>query len=85
MAFFNSTSEGPLDGNKYEYAPVIKVPKDQVSWSDWLKLTTERDELISEAASIFNSVKSLRSDTKKKWSKSDEVARLAMVVDENEE
>lgn len=85
MAFFNSTSEGPLDGNKYEYAPVIKVPKDQVSWSDWLKLTTERDELISEAATIFNSVNSLRSDTKKKWSKSDEVARLAMVVDENEE
>ena len=85
MAFFNSTSEGPLDGNKYEYAPVIKVPKDQVSWSDWLKLTTERDELISEAASIFNSVKSLGSDPKKKWSKSDEVARLAMVVDEKKE
>ena len=50
MAFFNSTSEGPLDGNKYEYAPVIKVPKDQVSWNDWLKLTVERDELLSDAA-----------------------------------
>ncbi len=85
MAFFNSTSEGPLDGNKYEYAPVIKVPKDQVSWNDWLKLTVERDELLSEAASIFNNIKSSRSDTKKKWSQSDEVARLAMVVDEKKE
>ena len=85
MAFFNSTSEGPLDGNKYEYAPVIKVPKDQVSWNDWLKLTVERDELLSDAASIFNNVKSSRSDTKKKWSQSDEVARLAMVVDEKKE
>ena len=85
MAFFNSTSEGPLDGNKYEYAPVIKVPKDQVSWNDWLKLTVERDELLSEAASIFNNVKFSRSDTKKKWSQSDEVARLAMVVDEKKE
>ncbi len=83
MAFFNSTSEGPLDGNKYEYAPVIKVPKDQVSWNDWLKLKAKRDELLNEAASIFDNVK-ISTDIKKKWSQSDEVARLAMVVDENE-
>ena len=43
MAFFNSTAEGPLDGNKYEYAPVIKVPRDQVSWNDWQRLQAERD------------------------------------------
>ena len=83
MAFFNSTSEGPLDGNKYEYAPVIKVPKDQVSWNDWLKLKAKRDELLNEAASIFDNV-NISTDIKKKWSQSDEVARLAMVVDENE-
>ena len=83
MAFFNSTSEGPLDGNKYEYAPVIKVPKDQVSWSDWLKLKVERDELLSEAVSIFNNANISSSEAKKKWSQSDEIARLAMVVDEN--
>ena len=85
MAFFNSTSEGPLDGNKYEYAPVIKVPKDQGSWNDWLKLTAKRDELLSEAASIFNNEKSFSSKAKKKWSKSDEEDRLAMVVDGNGE
>jgi hypothetical protein len=26
MAFFNSTSESPMDGNKYEYKPVMKAP-----------------------------------------------------------
>ena len=85
MAFFNSTSEGPLDGNKYEYAPVIKVPKDQISWNEWLKLIAKRDELLSEAASIFDNVKDSKSEIKKKWIQSDEAARLAMVVDENEE
>ena len=35
MAFFNSTAEGPLDGNKYEYAPVIKVPPNQGAWEAW--------------------------------------------------
>ena len=83
MAFFNSTSEGPLDGNKYEYAPVIKVPKDQVSWNDWLKLKVERDELLIEAGSIFNNAEISSSEAKKKWNQSDEVARLAMIVDEN--
>ncbi|MAS75741.1 MAG: hypothetical protein CMO57_04990, partial [Verrucomicrobiales bacterium] len=67
MAFFNSTSEGPLDGNKYEYAPVIKVPKDQISWNEWLKLIAKRDELLSEAASIFDNVKDSKSEIKKKW------------------
>ena len=28
LAFFNNTAEGPLDGNKYEYAPTLKVPAD---------------------------------------------------------
>ena len=83
MAFFNNTSEGPLDGNKYEYAPVIKVPKDQVSWNDWLKLKVERDELLIEAGSIFNNAEISSSEPKKKWNQSDEVARLAMIVDEN--
>ncbi|MGB1725396.1 MAG: DUF1549 domain-containing protein, partial [Limisphaerales bacterium] len=53
MAFFNSTAEGPLDGNKYEYAPVIKVPRDQVSWNDWQRLQAERDLLLAEAALTF--------------------------------
>ena len=29
MAFFNSTSENPLDGNAYVYGPVLQVPENQ--------------------------------------------------------
>ena len=53
MAFFNSTAEGPLDGNKYEYAPVIKVPRDLAMWNDWDRLQSERDLLLAEAALTF--------------------------------
>lgn len=83
MAFFNSTTEGPLDGNKYEYAPVIKVPRDQVSWNDWQRLQTERDELLAEAALTFQNPQGIASEARQKWDKADNDARLAMVIDEN--
>jgi hypothetical protein len=42
LAFFNSTAESPLDGNKYTYAPVMKVPANQKDWEQWAKLTEAR-------------------------------------------
>ena len=55
FAFFNSTAEGPLDGNKYEYGPAIKAPKDQAAWDQWHALEEETLQLIggvrSEAGS----------------------------------
>ena len=35
MAFFNSTAESPMDGNKYDYKPVMKVPADIAAWKAW--------------------------------------------------
>jgi mono/diheme cytochrome c family protein len=35
MAFFNSTAESPLDGNKYDYGPAIKAPTDIDAWKQW--------------------------------------------------
>ncbi|HJN88997.1 MAG TPA: PSD1 and planctomycete cytochrome C domain-containing protein [Verrucomicrobiota bacterium] len=49
LAFFNSTAEGPLDGNKYEYAPTLKVPADQAAWNDWTRLGSARDQLLVKA------------------------------------
>ena len=50
MAFFNSTAESPLDGNAYDYAPVIKAPANQEMWDRWLGLETERDRLLASVA-----------------------------------
>ncbi len=35
MAFFNSTAESPMDGNKYEYKPTVKAPRDVDDWDRW--------------------------------------------------
>jgi cytochrome c553 len=35
MAFFNSTAEPSMDGNKYEFGPTIKAPSDIAAWNKW--------------------------------------------------
>ncbi len=48
LAFFNSTAETPLDGNKYDYGPVVKAPQNQQAWEQWLELEQEAKELIAQ-------------------------------------
>ena len=62
MAFFNSTAEGPLDGNKYEYAPVIKVPSNQGAWEAWEAFKAKQNQLVNQA-------EKLKSELDKKWAK----------------
>ena len=47
LAFFNSTAEHSMDGNKYEYGPVLKVPKDQDSWTQWRKYEAGRSYIVA--------------------------------------
>ncbi|MEM7478188.1 MAG: PSD1 and planctomycete cytochrome C domain-containing protein, partial [Planctomycetota bacterium] len=49
MAFFNSTEEGALDGNKYEYGTIARAPKDQSGWEQSHVLGLKRDKLIRNA------------------------------------
>ena len=35
MAFFNSTAEPSMDGNRYEYGPTVKAPADVAAWDRW--------------------------------------------------
>lgn len=45
MAFFNNTSESPMDGNKYEYKPTIKAPASANGWKQWATLEEKRSAL----------------------------------------
>lgn len=49
FAFFNSTAESAMDGNKYEYGPVLKAPADQAAWAQWDALQREAKALVAEA------------------------------------
>ena len=49
FAFFNSTAENSMDGNKYEYGPVIKAPADQAAWARWEALQREAEAFVARA------------------------------------
>ncbi len=71
-AFFNNTAERPLDGNKYDYHPTLKVPSNQVDWQTWKKLKADRSKLLTD----FDP-----GDLKKKWAVQSEVVNLAQLAD----
>jgi hypothetical protein len=48
VAFFNSTAEHSLDGNKYDYAPVLKAPSSVTAWNEWDRLASESQALFSK-------------------------------------
>ena len=49
LAFFNSTAESPMDGNRYEYGDHLKVPADQKAWLEWKALEMRESELLARA------------------------------------
>jgi len=80
FAFFNSTSEGSMDGNRYEYAPVLRAPASGQDWEAWSVLESERIAILEEASKLTGSIQGL---DKKAWEGSDDSARLARIVNSN--
>ena len=56
MAFFNSTSESPMDGNKYEYKPVMKAPANAAAWKQWDAYVKKREALKARGEGDFAEV-----------------------------
>ncbi len=81
LAFFNSTAENPLDGNKYEYGPVLKAPADVVTWTEWNALESARRQLLVEARSVFPTLDDPESAAAKDWTAANDEQRLTMVAD----
>ena len=48
MAFFNSTAESSMDGNKYEYGPTVKAPADIAAWAKWEALNARHASLAKQ-------------------------------------
>jgi len=80
LAFFNSTAEPSMDGNKYIYGPVAKAPIDQTSWSQWNALEAERDSLLSRANELVESV-SPSDDEARVWENGTAAERLTRLAD----
>jgi hypothetical protein len=81
LAFFNSTAEPAMDGNKYEYGPVVKAPEHQAAWQEWNQLEAERDRLLIEAHSIAASSNELSAQNTEQSETNNPQDRLAMLAD----
>ncbi len=82
-AFFNNTAEGSMDGNRYEYAPVLKAPADGNQWRDWHALESRRNQILVEAENALKKIHDGNSQALEQWQKSGAKERLKMVSDPN--
>ena len=83
FAFFNSTSEGAMDGNKYEYAPVLKAPSNGKDWAKWATLENERKSILKNAFESISLKKVSGIDDENKWKKLDRTAKINQIADPN--
>lgn len=81
LAFFNSTAEPAMDGNKYEYGPVTKTPQDQHAWDQWKQLVKKRDALIRLAYDHLENSDPLPQKTLSQWLGGSNAERLKMLAD----
>lgn len=82
FAFFNSTAESPLDGNKYEYGPTVKAPQHYDAWEQWYAMQKEEASLLHKAE---EHVKQKGDEgLKKRWAEADKEARIAMLLNPRE-
>lgn len=81
LAFFNSTAEHSMDGNKYIYGPVAKAPADLAAWRTWREIDAAREKLLSQAARQLSKLNRISAEEKKKWKTATRKQRLASVAD----
>ncbi len=78
LAFFNSTAESPLDGNRYEYGPVVRAPGSVSAWEEWTLLENAAEELFAQAEEI---ARKLPAAEAKKWTAANTEDRLTKLAE----
>jgi hypothetical protein len=73
IAFFNSTTEASMDGNKYEYVPNVRAPSDQTAWKEWEELKKKRTDLLTEADKA-------EAEAHGQWAKASEQERFKLLA-----
>jgi len=79
MAFFNSTAEPSMDGNKYSFGPIATVPENLAAWENWSQLEAARDELLAKANTEVAAVQLPEAELEK-WAASGAKDRLQLLV-----
>ena len=87
MAFFNSTAEPSMDGNKYEFGPTIKAPSDAAAWDKWDAIQAEAKAVQVEQSRILKAATTFAEKPEHKdkpvaktWKKTKSQDRLKLVA-----
>ena len=81
LAFFNSTAERSMDGNKYEYGPVVKAPANVDAWGAWRALQSAQQQLLADADTHVAKAQKSDSAAVEQWRSGKEEVRLALLSD----
>ena len=81
LAFFNSTAEPAMDGNKYEYGPTVKAPQNQDAWKNWAELMRERDRFLTVSQTYFEQSNEIALANAKKWLRANPAERMKLLAD----
>ena len=81
LAFFNSTAERSMDGNKYVYGPVARAPASLAAWKAWRELAAAKKKLLALAARQFKTLDGVPPAEKTRWEQAGGKDRLARVAD----
>jgi hypothetical protein len=79
LAFFNSTAEPPMDGNKYNFGPTVKAPANPAEWAQLQALNEERRKLLADT--LARSKDAGDTPTKQRWLASSPAENLAWLTD----
>ena len=77
LAFFNSTAEPSMDGNKYSFGPVVNAPENLAAWERWSEVEAARDALLAKADA---EIAKLPESEAKKWQASDAKDRVQLLA-----
>ncbi|MEZ5941635.1 MAG: PSD1 and planctomycete cytochrome C domain-containing protein [Planctomycetaceae bacterium] len=80
LAFFNSTSEHSMDGNKYDYSPVVNAPADDASWEQYNALMNQREELLKNAAVALSEAADLPEEKVTEWNEATAAKKLELLA-----
>ncbi|MEE2642547.1 MAG: PSD1 and planctomycete cytochrome C domain-containing protein [Planctomycetota bacterium] len=70
MAFFNSTAEPSMDGNRYIYGPIVKAPDNQEQWARLDSLNQRAGALLEQANTFLSRVRLGAGPDVEAWKKS---------------
>ena len=81
FAFFNSTAESSMDGNKYEYGPVVRAPASIPAWHQWADLEAARESLLLRGNEQLKDVPGIPDTEKTKFQSAGAREQLTLLAD----